>query len=605
MAKRKISRSKQKSQLKLLSDHAIGEFEDHRSDGLNFEKYANVFSNVLVGTEGPFVIGVYGDWGSGKTSLMRLIKKNVSERQESDSITVWFNAWQYEREKHPIIPLIATIIKSIDQHICNNSISERVRTSGKKIMSALSAIAYGFSAGIEVGGHLGGPKGALQFSAKDVIDRSEDLKKDPLLEKSLYYNAFERLNKVNTSELRIVLFIDDLDRCLPDKAIALLESMKLVLAQQGFLFVLGINRAVIEGYLKYKFQEEYAISDLDGAAYLDKMVQLGFSIPSHLGKMPDLSKALMNESNNIGPSEADDIANIIELVSDDNPRKVVRFINNILIDKEICSELGQKYDLYVYTITRALELGWNTFYKNIVRNDSICDKLCTLNNSVKGVPDTTQLTTLQDENPESSSYYSKLIEDVKLRKLLFSVPGIKWLNETGTRKEAISFMVKHGPKSSTDNIMIDNLFIICIDAHLTELYARVERRLARMQDEAFAFNSIDILNYDSLANFNFNGPANQPEHNFFIISIADHTTIKKAINAYQNLPAGRLNTLFICGDESSYEEVHSNRLRAIRIDLSRYIETDDNKELMIVIRNLSRRIASRTAKMLSEYRTFK
>ena len=68
---------------------------------------------------------------------------------------------------------------------------------------------------------------------------------DPLLDRTLYYNAFETIESVAAEQaagddaVKIVVFIDDLDRCLPPQALKLLESIKLVLAQRGFIFALA------------------------------------------------------------------------------------------------------------------------------------------------------------------------------------------------------------------------------------------------------------------------------------------------------------------------------------------------------------------------------
>ena len=61
----------------LLSDQALGELNGTRKDGLGFETYAKVLARAAIGTQGPFTIGVFGEWGSGKTSLMRLVEQQL------------------------------------------------------------------------------------------------------------------------------------------------------------------------------------------------------------------------------------------------------------------------------------------------------------------------------------------------------------------------------------------------------------------------------------------------------------------------------------------------------------------------------------------------
>lgn len=117
---------------RLLSDEPAYEFT--RKDELRFAPTAEVLAGAALQAESPITIGIFGNWGTGKTSLMRLMKEMVAKRgriaddpkdgQEAVSTTtrriqhaavpVWFNAWQYEREEHLIIPLIATISRELD-----------------------------------------------------------------------------------------------------------------------------------------------------------------------------------------------------------------------------------------------------------------------------------------------------------------------------------------------------------------------------------------------------------------------------------------------------------------------------------------------------------
>ena len=74
------------TQLPLLKDQALGEGTDETLDGLGFATYARVLADAAAFTPGPFTIGIFGEWGTGKTSLMRLIESNLKGRE--DVITV-------------------------------------------------------------------------------------------------------------------------------------------------------------------------------------------------------------------------------------------------------------------------------------------------------------------------------------------------------------------------------------------------------------------------------------------------------------------------------------------------------------------------------------
>ncbi len=293
MAKKQIDERYRTEPVSLLIDEPVAGIDE---DILNLRPFADVIAGAALGTKGPFTIGVYADWGEGKTSVLRLAKELV-EKNDKDIVTIWFNAWQYGKEDHPIIPLVSTIAKSISEKLKTvDKTRKKLRAGLSKMSSALRAIAYGFSAKgkVTIPGF-----GELEagFVAKEMIERYDQLQKgdDPLIEKSLYYNAFDLLDNLSKQvdeEIeapRIAVFIDDLDRCNPPEAIKLLESIKLVLSQKGFIFTLALDKRILQGFLKYRYEEEFKVSDYEtgGKDYLDKIIQLPLPLLPHEKRFAD------------------------------------------------------------------------------------------------------------------------------------------------------------------------------------------------------------------------------------------------------------------------------------------------------------------------------
>ena len=153
-------------------------------DTLGLTDQAQVIAGAALGTRGPFTIGVHGEWGHGKTSVLRQAKSllDATTSGKADGrpyrpnvVTVWFNAWQYQHEEQPIVPLVATIVQAVDGHLARTS---RIKSELKKAFMAwsraLRSIVYGFSARARVEvpglGHL-----QAGFAAKEMIDRHEKL----------------------------------------------------------------------------------------------------------------------------------------------------------------------------------------------------------------------------------------------------------------------------------------------------------------------------------------------------------------------------------------------------------------------------------------------
>lgn len=416
--------------LKLIPDLAIGEINCSRGDGLGFGGFAKVLADAVIDTRGPFTIGVFGEWGTGKTSLMRLVESELSE--PGNIVTVWFNAWRYEQEEHPIVPLVGTIVRELDQR----DPSSRVAKSFRPLARALKALAYGISItpSVKVPGLVGLE---TSLALKDVSDRYEQLTKDTLVDRSLYYGAFTELDSVRLDDdIRIVVLIDDLDRCFPDRAVKLLESIKLALAQPGFIFILAVAREVIEGYLQHRYASEFGIMNFDGKRYLDKIVQLPFHIPAASERMPEFCSALLEGQDQslqqalgaILPQAADALGG--------NPRSVVRFLNNVLVDAAISSHFASAAEPSVpiqhFAVSRLLQTGWPDLLNQILSNQTVAEQASSWQPA--------NLMPIAAEGGPAAAIAATLLSDHALRDVLLSDSGRDWLRRTRVRAESVRLL---------------------------------------------------------------------------------------------------------------------------------------------------------------------
>lgn len=427
--------------LSLITDLPLGEEgKKLAEDGLEFAVYAQVLGSSILSTPGPFTVGIFGEWGTGKTSLLRMIEGYLTRKGDEKILPIWFNAWRYEKDEHPIVPLVGIIIKMIQSQ---KNFLEKLTDNGRSLIRALRAIAYGFSASskLQVPGFA---EIEAAFVAKDMIEREERISSDPLLEKSLYYEAFEALSKVYLGEDRkIVVIIDDLDRCFPDQAIKLLESIKLILSQPGFIFVVGVSRSIIEGYLKHRYSEDYGIDDFDGSSYLDKIVQLPFYIPSHSGRMEKFLENILEKLDKESGKKLSEIIDIIAIACANNPRSTVRFINNLLIDQAINKLFARsgesnyrEIDIGFFAITRSLQQNWRDVYEKLMQSDKLCEEI------VQWEQEKTLEEIVEKVEPSKKEYQIALLlqNDSYLKGLLFSSLGRYWLSEPDIRKGADQFL---------------------------------------------------------------------------------------------------------------------------------------------------------------------
>jgi len=467
MAKERTNNRHETKPVFLLTDEPLRSIEE---DILSLSPFAEVIAGAALGTKGPFTIGVYADWGEGKTSVLRLAKELVEENNP-DIVTVWFNAWQYGKEDHPIIPLVSTIAKSVSDKLKTVKKTRKAFAAGlSKMSAALRAIAYGFSAK----GKVSVPgSGELEagFVAKEMINRYDQLQKpeDPLIEKTLYYNAFELLENVGKQvdeEIeapRIAVFIDDLDRCNPPEAIKLLESIKLVLSQKGFIFALALDKRILQGFLRYRYEEEFKVRDYEtgGKDYLDKIVQLPLPLLPHEGRFDEYIKRLLANSAALNDKSNQPVKDVISKLQGVlskgarfNPRNLVRFLNNLIVDRLLWKTVEEQEAgvevMGLCVISRILRDHFkdDRLYEYLWRSQDACDRvrhfvLKEEEEWEEGRPGSEREGKDAGGRPAKvSEIIAKLREMEFLQDVLTTEQGMEWLKNRRMRESVNQFIVQ-------------------------------------------------------------------------------------------------------------------------------------------------------------------
>jgi predicted KAP-like P-loop ATPase len=212
---------------------------------LGYQKTAAALAVIISQSEPQFAVGIFGGWGSGKTTLMRAIKAELAS--EPSLVVVDFNAWRFEREPLLLVPLLDTIRASLVQWSAGRAPAtrEKVRTVAGRIGRVVRALATGLS------GEVGVPGAAkVKYDVGKALD-SLSSADEPENAQSLYVAAFDELSHAFAQfaaggVTRVVVFVDDLDRCLPANALDVLESIKLFFDLSGFVFVVGLDEDVVE-----------------------------------------------------------------------------------------------------------------------------------------------------------------------------------------------------------------------------------------------------------------------------------------------------------------------------------------------------------------------
>lgn len=162
---------------------------------------------------------------------------------------------------------------------------------------------------------------------------------------------------------RIVLLVDDLDRCTAGNVVSMLESINVITDVPGFVFVLALDYDVIVAAVN----EQYP--GLNGHEFIDKIIQIPFRIPQLEGSK-DMLAIVVPEFERIQQFQliADDIATIVNLAFDANPRSTKRFINALMLLTRILDSRGVEADPKLVAALLAGELRWPEQFNDVRRS---------------------------------------------------------------------------------------------------------------------------------------------------------------------------------------------------------------------------------------------
>lgn len=404
-------------------------------DLLDFDYLVDVVEKIAKDKAlSPSTIGIYGDWGSGKSSLMNMVYDRLSyEDKKSNILCIKFNGWLFEGYEDAKTALLGTILDEIEK---KKRLPVKAKEHIKNLFKSLDYFKLA-SKGIKYGmdflltGGIGTIAGLSVEAITNAIktkshDITEDEIKDALEFTLKKENIRESLKTFQTEFLKLlsaakiehlVIFIDELDRCSHDTILESLEAIRLFVFAEGTTFIIGADERQIQYAVKRKYPDIEGNRIDISKEYLEKLIQYPFRIPQ-LGRKEvqqyitclllereleqndfykirqiiieekktnfidfDLSFELIKTNNPDLAEKAKDslllskqISSVLAKELNGNPRHCKRFLNALSLRISMAESKAIGLDKRIFAKLMLLEYFKDIVYRAIANNQDVAQK---------------------------------------------------------------------------------------------------------------------------------------------------------------------------------------------------------------------------------------
>lgn len=324
-------------------DYPIKKKED---DKLSLHLQTEGFAAFIRSCQTPMTIAIQGEWGSGKTSFVNIVMNQIKNQKDAeDYIFITFNAWQFTQfnmSEQLLTSMLSALTKEVQAGMPKDA--EEGKEAGNKINMAVKALKVaGYLAndyakkktGVDV---IGGIKNGWKPGEKkdeDPDDSMDDVHAIMTLKENFQKCIDARLgiteenrDKEEIANKRIIFFVDDLDRLTPDRAIEVLEVLKIFLDCEHCVFLLAIDYSVVVNGVAIKYKN--TLSADKGKDFFEKMIQVVYTLPDTLVHTERYIANILRE-NGVKVVLANDFAELVKSAGKDNPRSIKRLLNSFFL----------------------------------------------------------------------------------------------------------------------------------------------------------------------------------------------------------------------------------------------------------------------------------
>lgn len=332
---------------------------NQKAADFHFDDFAATLARLIASkdTETPLVIGINGAWGSGKTSLLMRTRRMLDQtkvllnptspalmefvnadetpqKQFRPCRTVWFDAWKYGGEDQVLAALLRVILAEMQKDGFWKWLQAQKEKEEFQWVNFLGDALIQFASA-----------GTYKPKIGDYMVET------PLKQASAFFDYFDEAltrllatwvtgkpgkdGEMDGQRGALVVFVDDLDRCLPEKTVQVLEAMKLFLDKPGCVFVLGADAEIVRQAVETHYKN-VGITGENAKDYLEKVIQLRFDLP------PILDEAMQDYLRKQGVNAAMlQRWKALVAAAEVNPRRVKNVINDLNLQWYMAVNAGQ------------------------------------------------------------------------------------------------------------------------------------------------------------------------------------------------------------------------------------------------------------------------
>ncbi|WP_430410373.1 KAP family P-loop NTPase fold protein [Kordia sp.] len=339
---------------KLLHNLPIEDL-NKENDYLGVIDKANLIQTILESNTEQFheikMFALYGEWGSGKSTLMKYLEQNLKD----DFNTFFFDTWQFEKDDNLPQTMLEFLLKKSED--LGEKISGDILKFAEKLFRGL-----GESVKIKVPLYPQGPSVDINPSEFVKEFEKENISFYEALEsfKTEFLRWEDDITKKKPQKYNII-FIDDLDRCEPENVLNLLSAIKLFFTYgEKTIFFFGVDKKAVQQAIQTKYKDVVKSEE-----YLEKIFDISFSMPEH-DNVLKLVSTYFDDRSVEGERLNEKIADFFKQLQFTNPRRLKKVLNKYLLLANASENLhhNHKYAKYIGEIFT--EESYGNYFETIL-----------------------------------------------------------------------------------------------------------------------------------------------------------------------------------------------------------------------------------------------